>query len=283
MFNPFGHPRLLISTIWILQALVSTADTVAYYRFEDGTPGEPMGRSTDRSIRDSSGNGYHFHQSRNPTASADVPEPEIPRTGESNTRSLAFTGIEDCYGAPGNDLGRVVFTDFTLEVWVTFDSLENWQTIIGRDDHGPSSGEGAGEQSLFYLSKTTDVKPASGLTENGLRVELITRNNQILAINSTFKVVTKTWYHVAVVGDAKAGTLTLFVDGSEIKGTTGYTGLFIPAKNTAWTFGRGQYKGKVLDFLRGRLDEVRFSDQALHPRLFLNAPAPPPRPMPTKS
>jgi hypothetical protein len=246
------------------------ADTIAYYRFENAIPGESLGNSANRSILDSSGNGYHANPAHNPVGSSDVPVPVIPKTRETNNRSIQFIGKEDVYGLSDEGLSRVVFTDFTIELWAKFDTLAGWQTLIGRDDAG-SPGEGISRQSLFYLSKTTDIKPTPEHTENGLRVELVTRDNQLLSFNSDFAVVTQKWYHIAVVGDAGAGTLALFVNGTEIGGTTGFNGLFVPTANTIWTLGRGQFGGKVIDFFNGQMDEVRFSDRALSSGLFLNA------------
>lgn len=255
---------------WALPVL---ADTVAHYRFESAIPGESFGNSANRSILDSSPNGYHANPAHNPVGSSDVPVPVIPKTGETNSRSIKFGGRQDIYGFSDEGLSRVAFTDFTVELWAKFDTLAGWQTLIGRDDAG-SPGEGIGRQSLFYLSKTTDAKTTSEYTENGLRVELVTRDNQLLSFNSDFAVVPQKWYHIAVVGDAGAGTLALFVNGTEIGGTTGFNGLFVPNTNTTWTLGRGQFGGKVIDFFNGQMDEVRFSDRALSPRLFLNAREP---------
>ncbi len=277
--SSFIRPGLFAAAACLLSTVVAHADeTVAYYRFEEVAPGQSFGDSPSRNVLDSSSHAYHLCPSHNPTSTEDVPEATISRIGEPNTRSAHFTGVEDIYSSPGKGLSRVVFDDFTIEVWVKFDSLEGWQSMVGRDDAG-SPGEGIGPQSLFYLSKISDTKPGPGQVPNALRVDLITRDNHRIMIDSAFKVTTQTWYHVAAVGDVSAGTLTLFVNGEEIGRTTGYTGLFTPSRGNAWTLGRGQYAAKPLDFLRGYLDEVRFSNQALVPRLFLNAMAPPPRPI----
>lgn len=265
-----SRPLLVTGMLWVVSAVPLSADTVAYYRFENGTADQSFGTDPNRTILDSSGHDFNLTPANNPVASTTVPEDTVPLTGEKNTRSAHFTGTEDIYASPDISLGRVVFTSFTIEAWVNFDTLTDWQTLVGRDDSG-SPGEGTGLQSLFYLSKTSDTKPGPDQTPNGLRVELVTRDNRLLTINSTLGVITQTWYHVAVVGDAKSGTLSLYVDSAKVGEATGFTGLFAPKRNNAWTLARGQYKGKALDFLHGYLDEVRFSDKALPPRQFLNA------------
>ena len=282
---PPAHLRaLLIACVCVIGATFPTrADTVAYYRFETDKSEQPFGAPPNPVVIDSSGHNFHLSLGDYPLASAEIPDDPVPRTGEKNARSIHFTGAEHAYSQVNGGLARVAFTSFTIEAWVNFDKLDGWQTFIGRDDVG-SPGEGAGAQSLFYLSKSTNANPGPDQTENGLRVELVTRDNQILSINSTLGVITGTWYHVAVVGDAAAGTLSLYVDGAKVGSATGFTGLFTPKRNPAWTLGRGQYKGKSIDFFKGYLDEIRFSDAALSPQQFLNAShgasplAKPPRP-----
>lgn len=267
---PFSACRSAAAFTAVLMSASSvvSAATVAYYPFENGAPGVSIGNSANGAVLDASGNGHHLHPFNNPTYSTSVPAPVVPLTGAANKLSAHFSGAEDIYAIPGDALCRTVFTQFTIEAYVQFDALNNWQTIIGRDD----ANEGTGPQSLFYLSKTTDRKPGPGQVENAFRLELITKDNTVLTIESPVVAVAGAWYHVAAVGDAATGTLSLYVNGAPAGTATGFTGLFVPAKNTGWTFGRGQYKNKAVDRFIGCLDEVRFSDTALAPSQFLNAP-----------
>ena len=274
--RPSHYSRLFASGL-LLAPLAASAETVAYYRFENGAAGQPVGNAVERSVVDVSGHDRHLTPFQNPTLSAEVPTTRIPFTGEADTLSARFTGKEEILGTSDNDLNRFAFMDFTIEAWVKFDSLNGWQTFIGRDDKG-NPGEGTDAQSLFYFSKTVHAKPGPNQTENAFRVEAVNRDNRLIAFDSTFAPVLQTWYHVAVVGDSKAGTLSLYVDGNKLGETTGFNGLFVPTQNTPWTLGRGQYKGAPMDRFIGCLDEVRFSDEALSPDRFLNATPPPPPP-----
>jgi len=247
-----------------------SATTVAYYPFENGSPDTPMGDASNGAVADASGNGHHLHPFNNPTYSATVPAPAVPRTGTPDKLSAHFTGKEDIHSLPGDTLSQTVFANFTIEAYVRFDALNGWQTFIGRDD----ANEGIGQQSLFYLSKNPDRKPRPGQTENAFRLELVTKDNTLLTVESSAVAVADTWYHVAAVGDATAGTLSLYVNGALVGSTAGFTGLFAPSKTPGWTLGRGQYKNKPVDRFIGCLDEVRFSDVALPPSQFLNAPKP---------
>ncbi len=254
-----------LATVLLATPPVASAGTVAYYRFEDGAAETPIG-----DVLDASGNGHSLHTFKNPMYKAAAPAPIVPFTRASNKNSAHFTGGEDIYARPGDALCRTVFTHFTIETYVRFDSLTNWQTLVGRDD----ANEGTGPASLFYLSKITDRKPGRGQTENAFRIELITKDNTAIKVDSASVAAAGTWYHVAAVGDATAGTLSLYVNGSLVGSTKGFTGLFSPSKTPGWTLGRGQYKNRPTDNLIGSLDEVRFSDVALTPAQFLNAKKP---------
>ena len=269
----------LLASGFLLFPFVASAGTVAYYRFENGSAGQPVGNAVERSVLDVSGNNRHLTPFQNPVLSADIPSARIPLTGETNTLSARFTGREEILESPDGDLNRIAFTDFTIEAWVKFDSLNGWQTFIGRDDSG-NPGEGHDAQALFYFSKTIHSKPNAHQIENAFRIEAVIRDNRLIAFDSSFVAQLQTWYHVAVVGDSKAGTLSLFVDGTKLGEATEFNGLFVPSRNSPWTFGRGQYQGRPMDRFVGSLDEVRFSDEALTPDRFLNATPPPPPPPP---
>ena len=219
-------------------------------------------------MRDTSGRGLDLYAYKNPLVSTAVPISEIPQTRSANTRSLYTTGTEDVYSKPDEGLSRMVFADFTIEAWVKFETLTGAQTIVGRDSLSRDQGASA----LFYLSKTTHTKPGPGQKENAFRVELVTRGDRSLLIESEFRAATDTWYHLAVVGNVIAGKVTLFVDGRVVGTATDFDGLFVSPANPGWSFARGQYGGKTGDHLSGWIDEVRFSDTALTPSQFLNSP-----------
>lgn len=252
----------------LFSAQIVSADTVGYYRFENGAVGDQA-----TTIIDSSGKGFNMRGYDHPAYGSAVPASMVPQTGQANTRSMHFSGRGDIYSTPGEGLSQVVFKSFTIETYVRFDSLKGWQTMIGRDDV-PGAPEGSPPNALFYLSKSTDSHVGAGQTANGFRVELHTNQGASLTIEGNAVASSDTWYHVAAVGDAATGTLSLYVDGKLAGSTNGFTGLLAPRGQSGWTLGRGQYKGRVADKLLGDLDEVRFSDTALPPAQFLNAPKP---------
>lgn len=264
--------RFSLAAALLLPALSAQAVTLAYYRFEGASLGEIVGP-----VDDLSGAGRSVHPWGPVLRTSDVPAASVPATGASNFASVRFLGDSDCFSNADEGLSRQSPASFTIEAWVKFDSLAGVQTFIGRDDINEAAGRG----SLFYFSKESDVFPAPDRTANAFRVELVTRDNAVIAVNSGHVAQQGVWYHVAAVGDATKGTLSLYVDGRPVGDCAGFTGLFSPSGHGMWTIGRGQFNGRVADRFSGSLDEVRFSDVALAPDRFLNvAPFVLPEPVP---
>lgn len=264
--------RSVLAGMSIGLAAVANAGTVAYWRFEDGALGQVAAGNSgeeiyNNTITDSSGNGHHlrtYATFTSPSYISAVPGSSVPGTGSSNLQSLEFSPNRDIYTGAGSSLLAVPFANFTIEAYVSFDTLGSWQTFIGRDDSG-SPGQGAGAESLFYFQ-------AMGDGSNKLRVQAVDSLNTIHAVPSISGLTANTWYHAAAVSNGT--TMELYLDGV-LQGSTAFTGgLYDPAPDTNWTIGRGQYGGNNGDFLDGKIDEVRFSDSALNPSQFLNAPEP---------
>ena len=173
-------PRFFLCALSALPAFVPTvvADTVAYYRFDDATGERIPSPPTRPTVHDASGRGLDLYAYKTPAVSTAVPLAEIPQTRSANTRSLYLTGTEDLYAKPDSGLSLIVFTDFTIEAWVKFETLTGCQTVVGRDSFSRDQGAAA----LFYLSKTTHSKPGLGQTENAFRVELVTRGDRSLLL-----------------------------------------------------------------------------------------------------
>lgn len=251
-----------------LASVSAQAATIAYFNFSDGTNGQEVNPTGANSATGSmtvngGGDGSNGMVAWSLAASPNFTTSTVAPTPYANTTAMSFAGGNDIYqqNPAASTLATTVFTDFTVEAYVNFNNLSGWQTFVGRDDNG-NPGSGVGATSLFYLAK-------SG-ANNGFRVELITASNTSIAVNSTSVPTIGVWNHVAAVGDATAGTLTLYVDGVSVGSTTGFNGLFSSIASS-WTIGRGQYAGNPGDTVNGFIDEVRFSNAALAPGEFLNA------------
>ena len=259
---------LLVGAAFGLALLPARAATIAYYDFSDGADGQEVnptgsGSATGSMTVNGGGDGSNGMVAWSLAASPNFTTSVVPATPYPNTTAMSFAGGNDLYqqNPATSTLASTNFTDLTIEAYVNFNNISGWQTFVGRDDNG-NPGSGTGATSLLYLAK-------SGAND-GFRVELITASNTSVQVNSTFVPTVGSWYHVAAVGDATAGTLTLYVDGVSVGSTTGYDGLLANVANS-WTLGRGQYAGNPADSINGYLDEVRISDAALAPSQFLNA------------
>jgi autotransporter-associated beta strand protein len=240
---------------------------VAHYRFEEG-PALAAITNTNDSIGTN-----HLTAIGTPNYANDaLPYSIIPATGAANTLGVNFpaTGNHGLIAPSSGTLAAEPFTNFTIEAFFRLDNLSGWQTVVGRDDSA-NPGQGIGATALFYLSKA-GAAVGNGLN-NAFRIELIDRSGASLQVNSQTVPVVGNWYHVAAVGDSAKGTVTLFVNGVSVGSVTGFTGLLVPTldSDTPWTLGRGDYGFADVDYLRGDLDEVRFSRAALPPSQFMNS------------
>ncbi len=257
-----GQPPTTAAATFPLISVVPVANlVVAYHRFEEGTVGQTASNANDSSI---SGANPLLSGSNSPLFSDDVPLTSVPSTSAANARSVAFglANIQSFVASTGGALASTGFKNFTIEAFAKFSTVSGVSTIVGRDD-SDNPGQGAGGNALFYLQR-------SG---SGFRVELVDRSGAILSASATSGAVINRWYHLAAVGDAIAGTVTLYVNGQPVGSATGFTGLLVPTpgSDTPWTVGRGDFNAADTDAMRGWIDEVRFTDAALSSQGFLNA------------
>lgn len=235
-------------------------NVIAYYRFEDGVAG---GAAT--SAIDSSGNGYHLGGADGePLFSSSIPSARLHQTAEANALSMEFgSGQNALVGTANQGLSLVEFDNFTIETWVRMNNPNGWQSMVARVD-SDGLGQNGRAQALFLLLN-------NGI-DNRFWLEITTRDNVTLLIRGGPVAMPNTWYHLAAVGDADAGTLSLYVNGELVETVGGFTGLFAASPAMPWSIGRSTFNGNPWDWLNGAVDEVRFSDAALSPAEFLNFP-----------
>ncbi len=199
-------------------------------------------------------------------------------------------------GPPGNANGELAtgsklgaLNDFTIELSFRPDAGSlgsDYQTFLGL--HGttgtaPTDGEAGPPLQPFRLMRwgRNDTKSTSIPLENGdLYLNVRTLDPATNAWTSVpVEVLDKTaftagkWYHLAIVGSAAAGTVTVYSYEADTGGyvqlaeNSGYAGNL---QAGIWTVGRGAYNGAAADWVRAAdFDEIRISNSALLPAQFL--------------
>ncbi|HBG28834.1 MAG: hypothetical protein A2Y10_03630 [Planctomycetes bacterium GWF2_41_51] len=179
----------------------------------------------------------------------------------TNPRATFFTGT--AYYLP-NSGGAEHDATFDLDVNKSF-TVEGWfkpsssstKYIVGVR-HADSSMFGNAYKGWSLAGNTS-----------GLTFYLDGASTSGTGISLTSGAISNDIHHFAAVWDAQAYKARLYVDGilkSEVAGSTQWTlhrggSLMIGARKTAET---------VYDYYSGAIDEIRFSDEALAPKDFLN-------------
>ncbi|AQT69109.1 Arabinoxylan arabinofuranohydrolase precursor [Anaerohalosphaera lusitana] len=272
-------------------------DTVAYWRFEEGTIGTrvPHGGLPNGeyypSVLDMSGNGNHLsvwsetlgaYLYRN-----DVPLETVPQTQASNQVSVMnvdglpgmFTSSDDAQptGVAIDDWQPL---DFTIEA--SFKPQDGGhRTIVGRDGLGVTYADY--KLASLYLQLQPDDSVAIKFADvSGFWHEAVSEPGVIEYDNGGH------WYHAAAVCDGKE--LRLYLNNTDAKAgyqlvaqtdiaASGSPDLRLSSDWTVfigsdwhgggWTVGRGLFDGGHEDRFFGHIDEVRISANALEPEEFL--------------
>ncbi|MEM9347992.1 MAG: LamG-like jellyroll fold domain-containing protein [Planctomycetota bacterium] len=242
---------------------------VAYWRFEDGTPGEfarhtSMGRDySSFASTDTTENGnvlFSHNEGENPRFTGIVPSSTIPQTGQlnrvavdnasadRNTRSNLFTVSK--HTNPALNLEAVALPQWTVEASVMPKSLQGEQSYVSK------SFNNIRERSLML-----------GLSQGHFFVEITDGTGTTRTVRHAVQATLDAWVHLAAVCDGK--TLTLYIKAAggqhyESIGQTPVQGAMDQASNE-WNVG-GARAGSYATAL---IDEVRICNQALQPSQFL--------------
>lgn len=267
---------------------VASANTVAYWRFEDGPADTDVnhiavdGNTWSADIADVSGNGHDLSTWITGGCCgygyrSDVPAGTIAATGATNNFSVQNTG-----GAPGMFTGPTGIQSITPAAFTVEASFKledgGYRTVVGRDSTDVADSNR--ELAAFYLIKHPDNAFAVKFADqDGFFHEAVSAPGII----DTFDFPNSDngdWYHAAGVSDGS--TLSLYL-ANATQGTgyqliaqvdmtlSGSTNTAMATPNGDggdwdagnWTVGRGMYNGGHGDRANGFIDEVRISDSAL--------------------
>ncbi len=247
----------------------ASAETIAYWRFEEGPVDTQAAVYQSDWFLDSTDNGNHMWTWADftvPTYRADVPFDPVPQTGAANGLSLEFNPNQDNYTS-GKPINSHVFDELTVEASVKLDRLDLWQVMVGKD------GKPTDEPFPPFMFKAQHID-AGGKLEAGL----LDGDGIFRSILSNDVPDIGQWYDLAVTNDG--ATMRFFIKGpndldyvEQGAGIAVSGGALIDSVGD-WTVGRGMWDGWIADWSDSSIDEVRISDVALDPSELLGVPEP---------
>ncbi|MEN6309767.1 MAG: family 43 glycosylhydrolase [Anaerohalosphaeraceae bacterium] len=280
---------------------------VAYWRFEEGPPGDVI--PTLFGALDSSGNGNHLDPG---TAGgqmgfryvAETAYNPICQTSATNSWSIKNTGgspslqtrSKTTSQGPGSyptgiDIEAITPSQFTIEAFFKPEN-NGYRTIVGRDAKGVISTDS--NLAALYFQICPDQSVVIALADvSGYFHRAGSSAGMIRGFDWSTDPDGKTgrWYYMAAVSDGStlklyladisAGTDPFLVAQTDMtlsdspnrsltKGTISGSDWH----TGAWSVGRGMYGGARTDRAYGFIDEVRISDTALSKDQFLIMPKP---------
>lgn len=273
--------QLVVVLVLAAISATSFADTVAYYRFEEGPADAVVPHPTGDGVffagtMDASGNGNHLSAWTEADWAGEryrttIPSATVPLTGAANMFSLQNSGdapglfTSSVDSAPsGIDLQSITPTAWTIEASVLSHDTGGYHTILGRDGTGTVPGDTALAPLYFQTIPSGEIAIKFSDLDGNWHEAL-----------SGFSIAADTWYNIAAVSDGS--TLSLYVDNMLVDSTdlgSGNTSLAKAGDDQSWSIFRGMHNGGHVDRWYGFMDEVRISDAALAPSEFLFVPEP---------
>ena len=235
----------------------------AYWRFEEG------GGTT---ASDSTANGLDGTLTAGPTRVVDVPVATVPRTGAANTQALDLgwqNPSSSGYVVVPDPMGRFSVADdsFTLEGWIrlsevsTTGSVDERQWLFMKKPAG-----GADTQLEFAL-----LAQAGNLGGSGRELQFrYGDGTSVQGITSSLSISDNDWHFVSVAYDHRLKLLRFGLDGAYDLHNFEKPSLAGPGRLTIGA--HENTSGVQNQFLRGWIDEIRFSRTYLPIELLLDAP-----------
>ena len=270
-YQPAGFAKM------IERSYQSPDYVLAYWRFEEGVPGDKVpnisGNQADYSTHaasDASGHGnrlYAFAATTSPAFTDTVPASFIPQTGQLNRVAIDDTAVPrrspiNLYtrspeSRPTLSIEDAPLTHWTIEASIKPATLEGKQAIVCR-----------------YLRTLLDDGNALllGLDEGKLFISLKDATGQDIRVIADEPITSTQWTHVAAIYDGQ--TLYLYANSQPHVGYTLLAQAPVdasirpdadPSSQWAWSLGGAK---DSLD-ARALIDEVRISDKALAVRELL--------------
>lgn len=163
-------------------------------------------------------------------------------TAGKTGNAVNLDGTNDYLALPAGIVGKL--DDFTISTWVRLDTVSTWTRLF-------DFGSGTGINMFLTPSSST----------GGMRFAITTQGyTEEQQINSSTRLATRAWKHVAVTRDGNLAIL--YVDGVEVGRNANMTIAPADLGNTTKNYlGRSQYSNNP--YLDGRLDNFRIYNRAL--------------------
>jgi hypothetical protein len=251
------------------------AGTVAYWRFDTGTPGAPV-PDTGVAVKDLSGHGNDLQRvtlsggsAASLTWSADYAPAQPAHASlffDGSKSNPAFGGayLRTVDGAP---LDAMTFPNgYTIETFLKLPAdccaAHAWMGAVSRMDTGGDAGRTGDDpnEPVATLSVTDGA---------GMQWAVYPTNVEGILTNWSHELPTTTWTHVAVVNDGHH--TTMYIDGAPILRNPRAENIGISTTGAAWMVGAYAYAHVVDQSFYGWLGDVRIVDHALSPAQFMTA------------
>lgn len=244
---------------------MARAETKAYWRFEDGTPGQyaTVGRSVGADSAGQNSLAVAARETR-PLYTADVPYATVPQTGADNKTAIQLDYAGDFFtpDVPIDtfDFGPNGSNAWTVELSFKMTSVDGVSRLFGRDGVTPDVDKRGPLQILVVgNNEKFDV-----------RAEILDGSNKFRDVVSPANLQIGRWYNL--VATANGTSLRLYLDALDGKSyqmvaQKPIEGALNGTKDL-FSIGRG-FSTRPTDNMSGLLDEVRLSDSTLEPQQFL--------------
>ena len=256
---------------------LSRSSALAWWRFEDGTPGVRLSDITLRmgavAAEDSSDNGNHVyaHTPALAPATSDA-APSRPLLGGTVTNRYCLDDGDTLASASGGQYLRTVtklrvartdiaeqypFNEWTIEVSVRPRSVDSEQTILGKRRFN-----------LTYLANELLLGLDIAQPDGTLRLTFFDESNVQIQVPTDYKLRPGVWQHLAATCDGHTVKLYVAQDDPDTKYQLvgrGEVNGGLSRVHGHWFIGRAQLMSAEEKDYRGLIDEVRICAKCLKP------------------
>jgi hypothetical protein len=170
-----------------------------------------------------------------------------PTFNSGSGGNIVFDGTNDYVSIPIQNLDRPC----TFSMWVNFNSLTGYQTLIGQDTSASII------RGRFYFQKAGGT--SEGLILNVVNFSIVLSSNSIVVANAINPVVTNRWYNYSAV--LTTTTLALYENGI-LQNTVNDSNTFL-TPNTTITLNAGYYNNSIVDYVNGKSSSFQIYNRAL--------------------